>query len=77
MISYAIFLNKKICLNLKLSNEIATYSENLLKSIFKDSEQIELLFNRHIDQIIVCCIIAVTKSFNIYTENYYKQIIAR
>jgi hypothetical protein len=64
IINYAIFLNKRITDHLKLNKETAKECEKLIKEIIENKNFIEILFNRHIDQIIICCIIAITKLRN-------------
>jgi hypothetical protein len=64
IINYAIFLNKKITDNLKLNKETAKECERLIKNIINNKNFIEILLNRHIDQIIICAIIAITKLRN-------------
>jgi hypothetical protein len=68
ILNYSIFLNKKITDNLKLNKETAKECENLLKKILNNRCHIEILFNRHIDQIIVCVIIAIMKLRNLFDE---------
>jgi len=64
IINYAIFLNKRITDHLKLNKETAKECEKLIKEIIDNKNYIEILFNRHIDQLIICCIIAITKLRN-------------
>jgi hypothetical protein len=61
ILNYSIFMNKKITDNLGLNKETAKECEYLLKKIMNNKNYIEIIFNRHIDQIIVCAIIAIMK----------------
>jgi hypothetical protein len=68
LLNYSIFLNKKISENLKLSNETAKECEKLFKNIITGRKSIEIFYNKHVDQIIICTIISVMKFRNMYEE---------
>jgi hypothetical protein len=71
-------LNKEICDNLTLRKETATHCENLIKRLFTEKKYLITFYERHLDQIVICCIIAILKLFNLYQENnYYNTIIKR
>ena len=76
VIHYIIFLNKKLCEELKLSTHIAKEVEILIIEIFRNIKYINILYDRHADQILICCVLAILKAKSIYQENDYKKLIS-
>jgi len=68
ILNYSIFMNKKITDNLGLNKETAKECECLLKKIMNNKNYVDIIFNGHIDQIIVCAIIAIMKIRNQFDE---------
>jgi hypothetical protein len=75
ILNYAIFLNKKISENLKLSKEVAKECEDLFKKILTGREYFDVIYEKHIDQVIVCCIIAIIKERGLEEKINYLNII--
>ena len=58
ILNYILFLSKFVCLKLKLEDKICIEIENFIKILFlKTSLNFEILENKHLDEIVLCCII--------------------
>jgi hypothetical protein len=75
ILNYGIYLNKKISENLKLSKEVAKECEDLFKKILTSREYFEVIYDKHIDQVIVCCIIAIIKERGLEEKINYLSVI--
>ena len=54
-----LLLSKFICSKIKLKLRIFSLVEKLIKELLLNSEYICLLFNKHLDHIVLSCIITV------------------
>ncbi|MCQ2816013.1 MAG: hypothetical protein MJ252_01995, partial [archaeon] len=59
IMTYSITLTKQIFKILPCKEAPLNYVESLLKKIFTSIDLIEIVYNHHLDQIIICCIICV------------------
>jgi hypothetical protein len=75
VLNYSIFLNKKVTDKLKVSTEIAKESEIILKKIITNSHYIDVLYDKHIDQVIVCNLIGVLKFHKLFEQKNLQQIL--
>jgi hypothetical protein len=69
IINYCNLFNKNIFNKLGLFQSIAEESESFIQKIIINEEAFKIIYNHHIDQIILCCIICILKKNKLFSED--------
>lgn len=72
VINYSNLLNKTIFDHLGLSSNIAIQCENLFKKILTSENYISIIYDKHIDQIVICVIIAILTNNNLFSASIHQ-----
>lgn len=66
ILNYMLFLNKTLCFKIKIEIQTAEKIEELIRLIFTNKTYLDILNEKHIDQIVMCCIIAILSRKPLY-----------
>ena len=69
VVNYSNLLNKNLFVNIrhKKISHLAEVSEQFIKHIITNETAVELLYNKHIDQVIVCCVMSILLMNNLFS----------
>lgn len=59
ILSYMLLLNKYICMKMKINIKYCIVIEKLIKELILCSKNIDFFNDKHLDQVVLCCIITV------------------
>ena len=72
VVNYSNLLNKNIFINIKHKKitHLAEVSEQFIKHIITNENAVELLYNKHIDQVIICCVMSILLMNNVFSFDH-------